>query len=218
MLPGQPAGMEPAVWTATGRPHTIPVRRRMPPSKQTPPHLNTLRRDQARRRELTAALRQRQPHAIGTWLLVAVNVVIYLAMVIDAGRIATFPTRLLIAWGALFAPRVADGEWWRLFTATFLHVHVLHIAFNMIALCMVGPVVERLVGIRTFLVFYVASGLAGTALSLWFHPLTTAHGLVAADGDRRLGGGRIDDVEAVDEPVSHGLEHADGGHAQAAHW
>ena len=41
---------------------------------------------------------------------------------------------------------------------------------------MVGPVVERLVGIRTFLIFYIASGLAGTALSLWFHPLTTAAG------------------------------------------
>jgi membrane associated rhomboid family serine protease len=148
----------------------------MPPSYQTPPHLTTLRRDRARRRELSAALRQRQRHATGTWLLVAVNVAIYIAMVIDAGRIATFPTRPLIAWGALFAPRVADGEWWRLFTATFLHVHVLHIAFNMIALCMVGPVVERLVGIRTFLIFYVASGLAGTALSLWFHPLTTAAG------------------------------------------
>jgi membrane associated rhomboid family serine protease len=148
----------------------------MPPSTQTPPHLKTLRRDQARRRELNAALRQRQPHAIGTWLLVAANVAIYIAMVIEAGRIATFSTRLLIAWGALFAPRVADGEWWRLFTATFLHVHVLHIAFNMIALCMVGPVVERLVGIRTFLIFYVASGLAGAALSLWFHPLTTAAG------------------------------------------
>ena len=148
----------------------------MSPSNQTPPHLNTFRRDQTRRRELNAALRQRQPHATGTWLLVAVNVAIYIAMVIEAGRIGTFPTRLLIAWGALFAPRVADGEWWRLFTATFLHVHVLHIAFNMIALCMVGPVVERLVGIRTFLIFYVASGLAGAALSLWFHPLTTAAG------------------------------------------
>ena len=46
----------------------------------------------------------------------------------------------------------------------------------MMALVMVGPVVERLVGTRTFLIFYVGSGLAGTALSLRFHPLTTAAG------------------------------------------
>ena len=96
----------------------------MPPPNQTPPistHSGATRHE---RRELNAALRQRQPHAIGTWLLLAVNTAIYTAMAIDAGRIAPFPSRLLIAWGALFAPEVANGEWWRLFTATFLHVHV----------------------------------------------------------------------------------------------
>jgi len=81
----------------------------MPPSTQTPPHLNTFRRDQARRRELSAALRQRQPHAIGTWLLLVVNTAIYVAMATDAGGIRSFSSRLLIAWGALFAPEVSNG-------------------------------------------------------------------------------------------------------------
>ena len=45
---------------------------------------------------------------------------------------------------------------------------------------MVGPVVERLVGTRTFLVFYLASGLVGTALSLSVHPLTTSVGASGA--------------------------------------
>jgi membrane associated rhomboid family serine protease len=152
----------------------------MPPSNQTPPHLTTLRRDQARRRELNAALRQRQPHATGTWLLVAVNTSIYVAMAIDAGRIRPFSSLLLIAWGALFAPEVSNGEWWRLFTATFLHLNPLHLAFNMLALAMVGPVVERLVGTRTFLAFYLASGLVGSAVSLSVHPLTTSVGASGA--------------------------------------
>ena len=138
--------------------------------------MDAYRRGQAQRRELSAALRQRQPHAIGTWLLLAVNTVIYTAMAIDAGRIAPFSSRLLIAWGALFAPEVAHGEWWRLFTATFLHVNAVHLAVNMVALAMVGPVVERLVGIRAFLAFYLASGLVGAAASLWVHPLTTSAG------------------------------------------
>ena len=148
----------------------------MPPPDQISPHLDAYRRGQAQRRELSAALRQRQPRAIGSWLLLAVNVAIYTAMAIDAGRIATFSSRLLIAWGALFAPEVANGEWWRLFTATFLHVNALHLAFNMLALALVGPVVERLVGTRAFLTFYLAAGLVGAATSLWVHPFTTSVG------------------------------------------
>ena len=45
---------------------------------------------------------------------------------------------------------------------------------------MVGPVVERLVGTRTFLAFYLASGLVGSAVSLSVHPLTTAVGASGA--------------------------------------
>jgi membrane associated rhomboid family serine protease len=148
----------------------------MSPPDQTPPRLDAYRRAQAQRRELGAALRQRQLHAPGTWMLLAVNLALYIAMAIDASRIGTFSSRLLIAWGALFAPEVARGEWWRLFTATFLHINALHLALNMLALTLVGPVVERLVGTRAFLVFYLASGLVGAAASLSVHPLTTAAG------------------------------------------
>jgi membrane associated rhomboid family serine protease len=54
-------------------------------------------------------------------VLLGVNLAIYVAMAIDGGRAASFPTRLLVAWGAL----VSNGEGWRLFTATFLHVSAL---------------------------------------------------------------------------------------------
>ena len=134
--------------------------------------LNAFQRERLQRRALTAVLRQRTPHAIATWVLLAVNVAIYVAMAIDGGRAASFPTRLLVAWGAL----VSNGEWWRLFTATFLHVNALHLAANMIALLMVGPVVERLVGRRSFVVFYVAAGLVGSAVGRWSHVLVVSAG------------------------------------------
>jgi membrane associated rhomboid family serine protease len=141
---------------------------------------NPYRRAQAQRRELNAALRQRQPHAFGTWLLLAANVALYIPIAIAAGRTGRFPSKLLIDWGALFPPNVADGEWWRLFTAAFLHVHALHLAFNMVALALVGPVVERLLGTRAFLIFYVAAALVGNALSLWMHPITPSAGASGA--------------------------------------
>ena len=134
----------------------------------------------AERRELNAALRQRQPHATATWVLLAVNIGIFIAMAIAAGHTGPFPSKLLIGWGALFAPHVADGGWWRLFTAAFLHGHALHLAFNMLALTLVGPVVERTLGTRTFLIFYVAAALAGSALSLWVHPITASVGASGA--------------------------------------
>jgi membrane associated rhomboid family serine protease len=138
------------------------------------------RRTQAQRRELNAALSARQARAAGTWSLLAINVIVFIAMMIESGRVGFFPARLLVAWGALFAPRVADGEWWRLFSAMFVHVGLIHLVFNMIALAMIGPPVERLVGTRAFLAFYLASGLVGSASSLQAHPLTTSAGASGA--------------------------------------
>ena len=61
-----------------------------------------------------------------------------------------------------------------------LHAHLPHLIFNMIALLMVGPIVERVVGCRAFVAFYVACGLAGSAASLWANPLSVAVGASGA--------------------------------------
>ncbi|MFE9422419.1 rhomboid family intramembrane serine protease [Kitasatospora sp. NPDC006697] len=59
---------------------------------------------------------------------------------------------------------VADGEYYRLLTATFLHTAPLHVASNMLALWWVGPNLERVLGRLRFLALYLVSGLAGSAL------------------------------------------------------
>jgi membrane associated rhomboid family serine protease len=58
---------------------------------------------------------------------------------------------------------VAQGEYWRLFTALFLHGGFLHLAFNLFALYVVGPPLERSVGTIRFLACYLISGLASSA-------------------------------------------------------
>jgi membrane associated rhomboid family serine protease len=59
---------------------------------------------------------------------------------------------------------VQRGQWWRIFTAAFLHANLLHIGFNMIALLQVGNVVELIYGKLRFSLLYaiaiVGSGLA----------------------------------------------------------
>ena len=58
---------------------------------------------------------------------------------------------------------VAQGEYWRLFTALFLHGGFLHLAFNLFALYILGPPLERSIGTIRFLACYLISGLASSA-------------------------------------------------------
>ncbi|MGF1617270.1 MAG: rhomboid family intramembrane serine protease [Acidimicrobiia bacterium] len=63
---------------------------------------------------------------------------------------------------------VAVGEWWRIFTAALLHASVTHILFNMWALWVLGPQVERGVGVGPYLAMYIASAGVGGAVAFHF--------------------------------------------------
>jgi membrane associated rhomboid family serine protease len=65
-------------------------------------------------------------------------------------------------------PAVADGEYWRLWTVTLLHGDLIHLAFNMYALWLAGPIVERWYGRVRFLAFYLACAAGGSAASFVF--------------------------------------------------
>nr|BFD83817.1 rhomboid family intramembrane serine protease [Streptomyces sp. Xyl84] len=60
---------------------------------------------------------------------------------------------------------VAQGEWYRLLTAMFLHGGYIHIAFNMLSLWWIGGPLEAALGRARYLALYLAAGLAGSALS-----------------------------------------------------
>jgi membrane associated rhomboid family serine protease len=60
-------------------------------------------------------------------------------------------------------------EWYRLVTAMFLHLGLLHIGMNMMVLLDIGPVVEELYGSPRFLFLYISTGIAGFALSSFRH-------------------------------------------------
>ena len=96
--------------------------------------------------------------------LVAVNVLLLLAqqfrpeLVVQFGNLALGVDR-----GDLVG--VAQGEWYRLLTAAFLHAGLLHLMTNMFALAMLGPQLEAALGRARFLGLYLLSALGGSTLS-----------------------------------------------------
>ena len=76
---------------------------------------------------------------------------------------------------------VADGDYYRLLTAAFLHASILHIALNMYALYLFGPPVEAAIGRVRFAALYLVSALGGSALSYAFaNPLVPSLGASGA--------------------------------------
>lgn len=85
--------------------------------------------------------------------------------------------RALTAWGAMIGadvisngtlyPGVADGGYWRLLTSAFLHAGVLHIAFNMYALYLFGPFVERALGTWRFVAAYASMAFVSGVFVYW---------------------------------------------------
>jgi membrane associated rhomboid family serine protease len=71
---------------------------------------------------------------------------------------------------SLFGPAVADGQYYRLITAAFVHYGPIHLAFNMYALYLIGGALERYVGHWRFAVIYLLSALAGSFGALLVSP------------------------------------------------
>jgi membrane associated rhomboid family serine protease len=92
-----------------------------------------------------------------TQVLIGVNVVLYLVMLIHSS--------LQYDWWML-GNSVAAGQWYRLITSAFLpgagSLGLLDIAFNMWALFVVGPAMERQLGWLRYLAVYLASAIGGS--------------------------------------------------------
>jgi membrane associated rhomboid family serine protease len=79
---------------------------------------------------------------------------------------------------------VIDGEYWRLLTAMFLHGSYVHILFNLFALYVLGPPLERAIGSIRFSACYLIAGIGSSAgvVLLWSIGLTNVSQLVGASG------------------------------------
>lgn len=74
-----------------------------------------------------------------------------------------------LAFGAMQPILIEHGQWWRLFTAMFVHFGFLHIFMNSIGLYSVGSLVERIYGSWKYAIIYITSGLfASITSTLYF--------------------------------------------------
>lgn len=103
-------------------------------------------------------------------ILIAINVVVFVLTVVQAGSLGSnVATPLFRAW-SLVPGQVADGEWWRVLTSGFLHIGPLHLVFNMLALWVIGKDIELVLGWARFLGVYAVSLLGGSAAVMLFTP------------------------------------------------
>ena len=112
-----------------------------------------------------------------TWALLGANVVVWVAATVAGG---TEDPEVLLDFGAMFGPLIASGEYWRLFTAMFLHVGFAHLALNGFGLYIFGPLVERAFGHTRFLTIYVLAGLLGSMASYLFNSISVGVGASGA--------------------------------------
>jgi membrane associated rhomboid family serine protease len=139
------------------------------------PKLRAPVQERAKRR--AGAFQRNEP--VVTWALIAANVVVYLITVAQGSGVNDPGGSLFSKW-VLFGPAVAQGDWWRLITAAFLHGSVLHIGMNMVVLFLVGGAVEKFLGPARYLALYAVAGLAGSAGALIANPLAITVGASGA--------------------------------------
>ncbi len=115
---------------------------------------------------------------IVTYTLIAINVFIFMMMYV-IGKGST-NAETLIQFGASYSPLIKNGDIYRLITSAFLHIGLLHLAFNMYALYIIGPQIESFMGKAKFITIYLFSAIIGNLLSMIFASNTIGAGASGA--------------------------------------
>jgi membrane associated rhomboid family serine protease len=115
-----------------------------------------------------------------TYVLIGLNLLVWVVMVATGVDPWEPSTEDMLAWGADFALLTNNGQWWRMFTAIFLHHGILHLGFNLYFLWAVGRLCEQVFGHLAYGVLYVGTGLIASLASLWWHPLGVSVGASGA--------------------------------------
>jgi membrane associated rhomboid family serine protease len=127
--------------------------------------------DCAKQRTPTRTLQSLAIDPIATYVLMAINVLVFFGIRSSAGAdndLTLFASGRFEFGGELHG--VAEGEYWRLITSGFAHTEFWHIGFNMLALYWLGRMIEPALGHARFVAIYLTSLLTGSLAVLIMQP------------------------------------------------
>jgi membrane associated rhomboid family serine protease len=107
-----------------------------------------------------------------TYALIGICVILELALLASGASITggTLGTSDVARNGVLYGPAVADGDYWRLVTAGFLHAGLVHLGFNMFVLWQLGTLLELGIGRMRYLIIFLVSVVSGSLGVLLISP------------------------------------------------
>lgn len=106
-----------------------------------------------------------------TYLFIIIQLVMFVILELNGG---SKNIETLVQFGAKYNVLILEGEWWRFITPMFLHIGLLHLFMNTLALFYLGIAVESIFGRSRFLWIYVFSGIMGSVASFVFSPSISA--------------------------------------------
>jgi len=117
-----------------------------------------------------------------TMIFIGVNVGVFVLMCLAGGfAVTSVNPEVLRGFGAKQNNLIAEQhEYWRLITAIFIHIGIIHLLLNNYALWIIGQEIERIYGSARFVVLYLVTGVIGSAGSYVFNPQATSAGASGA--------------------------------------
>jgi rhomboid protease GluP len=104
-----------------------------------------------------------------TYILIALNVAIYIAGAVVGGNAFTTSDGVVAQWGQV-NQSVFQGAYYQLITSMFIHASIVHLVGNMLFLLIFGLRGEEMFSLPEYLGIYLVGGLVGNVLSLAFGP------------------------------------------------
>jgi len=107
-------------------------------------------------------------------MFIAINLIFYVLTILPGVGV------LVLNYGIQVNLLIQNGEWWRIFSAMFLHAGFLHVLFNMFSLYIFGPELEKIAGKARFITIYLLSGIVGNVATYLLND--SGYGSLGASG------------------------------------